>query len=160
VPICSLAPAAPAPSLANDPTPLFTPAPAPALALAARVPKVDAKTTRVFGVAFSEKSLAYLVGLQLMLNDGWHSAIPALSGLVCGVTFASGALGIDQLRFPRPVRNLFEVLLPCCCPAAALLLPCCCPAAALLLPCCCPAAAAAAALLLSCCCCAQRSCVI
>ena len=70
---------------------------------------MDSNNFRFFGVVVSDKTLTYLMGLQLLWCDGWHSAMAGIAGMLCGVVYSSGAFNIDKLRFPRPIRNFCEV---------------------------------------------------
>lgn len=48
------------------------------------VPKLFPKMFSIFGLAFSDKVLCYLLGAQLAMNDGRHSFVAAISGLLIG----------------------------------------------------------------------------
>jgi len=50
------------------------------------VPKLYPKMFSVFGLALSDKVLCYLLGAQLAFNDGRHSVIPAISGVLVGLS--------------------------------------------------------------------------
>ena len=46
---------------------------------------------------------------QLMLNDGWSSFIPALTGIVAGLIFFSEAVPMSNVLIPAPIANFFSV---------------------------------------------------
>jgi hypothetical protein len=54
----------------------------------------------LFGIAISEKSGIYLLALQLFLNNGFKSIVPALFGVVTGFLYARDILRVQRLRLP------------------------------------------------------------
>lgn len=74
------------------------------------VPKIQPRLFGVLGLDFSNKGIYYLLGLQLMLNDGWRSAVPSLSGLMAGCAYRSHVTGLSNWRVPAYVVRLLAPL--------------------------------------------------
>ncbi|GJN37916.1 hypothetical protein PR202_gb26916 [Eleusine coracana subsp. coracana] len=53
---------------------------------------------RVFGLNFSDKSLIYLAGLQLLLSSWKRSLIPGVFGLVAGSLYRLNVFGIRKMK--------------------------------------------------------------
>ncbi len=72
------------------------------------VPALSPNYFRILGLRFSDKSLVYVLALQLALSGGLRSALPALAGLLFGLVYGTDALRINRLRVPRPIRTFFR----------------------------------------------------
>lgn len=70
----------------------------------ARVPRVKSSGYQLFGMTISEKSWTYWLAGQLLVSGGFHSAVPALSGLLAGNMYDKDYCSIQTLRFPRPIE--------------------------------------------------------
>jgi hypothetical protein len=57
----------------------------------------------------SDKSLTYLLGLQLMFNRGTASVVPALCGFVAGAIAKNSNLPFKCMRVPSVVSSFFAV---------------------------------------------------
>jgi len=72
----------------------------------ALVPRLHPSYFSVGRLKFSDKSLWYLLGLQLLLNSGARSALLGLSGLLFGALYLSDAVGMaTRCVCPRPLRS-------------------------------------------------------
>ena len=98
---------------------LFAPGPyAPIFGLLAlfhaMIPKLHPAMFSVLGLRFSDKSLTYLLGAQLLGAEGLRSAAPALVGAALGrlyvSPFAKGTL--QRLRLPGFVEAIFAAAFP------------------------------------------------
>ena len=58
----------------------------------------------------SEKSLYYLLALQVMFSEGLNSVIPSLGGLLAYYTYSIDGLGLDEFRVPRFVEIFFTTI--------------------------------------------------
>lgn len=74
----------------------------------AKVPKRKPQLFRFCGITASDKTLTYLLGLQLLFNDGWSSFIAGFSGMLVGIVYSSDLLGVSRFRFPRSIRDFSE----------------------------------------------------
>ena len=83
-------------------------------ACSAKIPKSVQSHFRLAGVDVTDKTVTYLVGLQLAFNGGMESVVAAVSGILCGVLYASDVLRLSSFRFPKKLRDAFEVTAPCC----------------------------------------------
>lgn len=62
---------------------------------------------RIFGVNFSDKSIIYLAGLQLLLSSWKRSLIPGICGLVAGSLYRLNVLGIRRMKLPQIIASFF-----------------------------------------------------
>lgn len=69
------------------------------------IPKLHPRYISVCGVTFSDKTFTYILGLQLMCNGGWNSAVPAFAGLASGLAFTSEALPFRNWTIPSVIAN-------------------------------------------------------
>jgi len=61
---------------------------------------------RILGFSFSDKSLIYLLGLQLLLSS-WSSSLTAgMTGILAGSLYKSGFLRLHKWRFPHSIRRI------------------------------------------------------
>ncbi|KAG6534874.1 hypothetical protein ZIOFF_008780 [Zingiber officinale] len=65
---------------------------------------------RVFGLNFTDKSLIYLAGLQLLFSSWKRSIVPGLCGLLAGSLYRLNVLGIRKLKFPEAFLSVFSRL--------------------------------------------------
>ncbi|CAH8268851.1 unnamed protein product [Arabidopsis lyrata] len=65
---------------------------------------------RVFGVNFSDKSLIYLAGVQLLLSSWKRSIFPGICGIIAGPLYRLNILGIRKAKFPEFVASFFSRL--------------------------------------------------
>ncbi|KAK3159914.1 hypothetical protein QOZ80_1BG0052700 [Eleusine coracana subsp. coracana] len=63
---------------------------------------------RVFGLNFSDKSLIYLAGLQLLLSSWKRSLIPGVFGLVAGSLYRLNVFGIRKMKLPQIISSFFS----------------------------------------------------
>ena len=73
------------------------------------IPKLQPTYVNVLGINFSDKSFTYILGLQLMVNSGWRSIIPALTGIAAGSMFLSDALPFSSMAMPGFLSRLAQV---------------------------------------------------
>ena len=71
-------------------------------------PVVQPKFFALFGVHFSNKSLMYVAGLQLLAAHGGRSACPGAVGFLAGCAYLHDALGLHEIVLPKRFRWLFE----------------------------------------------------
>ena len=69
------------------------------------VPKLYPKMFSVFGLTLSDKVLCYLLGSQLAFNDGRHSLVPAISGLMIGLSIVGDTSLLGNSTIPRWIAN-------------------------------------------------------
>jgi UBA/TS-N domain len=62
----------------------------------------------VFGITLSDKAFIYLAAMRLLLSNAQQSAVSALAGVVAGVMYHSGFLGLRKLKLPKLVENLLQ----------------------------------------------------
>ncbi len=72
----------------------------------ASVPKVMPRILTCCGLTVSDKSLIYIVGLQLALNAGVHSALPAACGIAAGLVCRAEGLPVRDSAAPRRLARL------------------------------------------------------
>lgn len=65
----------------------------------------------VLGLSLSDKSFIYLAAMQLLLSNAQQSAASAVAGVVAGLMYHSGLLGLRTLKLPRIVEDLFNASL-------------------------------------------------
>ncbi|KAK1291843.1 hypothetical protein QJS10_CPB17g01674 [Acorus calamus] len=65
---------------------------------------------RIFGGRFSNKSLVYLAGLQLLLSAWERSFIPGICGILAGSMYHMNLLGIRRMKFPDFIATFFSRL--------------------------------------------------
>ncbi|KAK1279975.1 hypothetical protein QJS04_geneDACA015015 [Acorus gramineus] len=65
---------------------------------------------RIFGGRFSNKSLVYLAGLQLLLSAWERSLIPGICGILAGSMYHMNLLGIRRMKFPDFIATFFSRL--------------------------------------------------
>ena len=82
----------------------LTRSPSPVISAGA-IPKLHPDYFTVCGLRFSDKSLTYLLGAQLLFNGGMSSVLPSLSGLLFGALYMSDALRLQRLTWPRAFRS-------------------------------------------------------
>jgi len=61
----------------------------------------------VTGFSLSDKIFIYLAAMQLLISNAQQSAVSAAAGVVAGVVYHSGFLGLRNLKFPKIVEDLF-----------------------------------------------------
>ncbi|KAG7671066.1 hypothetical protein Ndes2437A_g04716 [Nannochloris sp. 'desiccata'] len=61
----------------------------------------------VMGFSLSDKAFIYLAAMQLLISNAQQSAVSAAAGLVAGVVYHSGFLGLRKLKLPKIVEDLF-----------------------------------------------------
>jgi hypothetical protein len=61
----------------------------------------------VIGFSLSNKIFIYLAAMQLLISNAQQSAVAAAAGVVAGVVYHSGFLGLRKLKLPNIVENLF-----------------------------------------------------
>ncbi|KAI8048011.1 hypothetical protein BDF22DRAFT_747212 [Syncephalis plumigaleata] len=66
---------------------------------------------KLFGTTFSDKSLLYLLSLQLMIANWPESVVASISGLIAGWLYRANFLGVKQWRFPGFIRRTTARLL-------------------------------------------------
>jgi hypothetical protein len=69
------------------------------------VPKLHQAYFSIFGVSFSDKSFTYFLALQMMLNSGLASVLPATSGLVLGLLYTANVLYLSSFRLPKALTS-------------------------------------------------------
>ncbi len=62
----------------------------------------------VLGFSLSDKAFIYLAAMQLLLSNAQQSAASAAAGVVAGVVYHSGFLGLRKLKLPKLVEDLFN----------------------------------------------------
>jgi len=72
------------------------------------VPKLNATAHSILKISFSEKSLIYLFGLQLLISDGLESFVAGLSGLIIGYLYLNNILDFQRFRLPQFIENSFS----------------------------------------------------
>ena len=71
-----------------------------------KVPTLIPEYFRLFGLRFSDKSLTYLLILQLACSDGSRSIFPAIVSMIGGLVYANDVLGLQsRLRYPLFIRT-------------------------------------------------------
>lgn len=65
-------------------------------------------TFQVLGFNISYKTFTYLLLAQLMMSNGWQSALAGISGLLAGLLYISDMGGIQRWRFPIWLQNFCE----------------------------------------------------
>jgi hypothetical protein len=75
------------------------------------VPKVTPSMVSFLGIQFSDKSMQYLLGAQLLSTHGWRSAIPGLIGVALGLMYTSAG-PLQRFRLPGFVSGLGGMLYP------------------------------------------------
>lgn len=63
----------------------------------------------VFGISLSDKAFIYVAALQLLLSNGQRSVAAGLAGTVAGVLYHTGFLGLQKLKLPRFIEELFSL---------------------------------------------------
>lgn len=76
----------------------------------AYVPKLKPRYMRVLGVTITDKTFTYILGLQLALNDGLQSLVPAAAGLAAGAMYRSDVLGLRRFLIPAPIAAAAETV--------------------------------------------------
>lgn len=84
-----------------------------------KVPKLHPKLFSIMGIDISNKTIMYILGLQLMFINGWSSVIPSLSGLIAGFLYCfpftnSKRNPLQNFRLPKflcRMGNFFRPLL-------------------------------------------------
>lgn len=66
------------------------------------------RRVKVLGAEFSEKSLYYLVGAQLLFSRGKNSFIVGACGFISGLVCMSGYLPYEKFTFPAAVVKFGE----------------------------------------------------
>jgi hypothetical protein len=62
----------------------------------------------VLGISLSDKVFIYIAAVQLLLSNAHQSAVSAAAGVVAGVVYHSGFLGLWKLKLPKLVEDLFN----------------------------------------------------
>ncbi|XP_009414213.2 rhomboid-like protein 20 isoform X2 [Musa acuminata AAA Group] len=65
---------------------------------------------RVLGINFTDKSIVYFVGFQLLLCGWKWSFIPGTCGVLAGFLYCVNAFGIRRLKFPKKVASVVSRL--------------------------------------------------
>ncbi|RZS17539.1 hypothetical protein BHM03_00049692 [Ensete ventricosum] len=65
---------------------------------------------RVLGINFTDKSIIYFVGFQLLLCGWKWSFIPGICGVLAGFLYRVNAFGIRRLKFPKKVASVVSRL--------------------------------------------------
>lgn len=73
------------------------------LVVTATIPKLQ--RVKFFGAEFSEKSLYYLLGAQLLFARGMSSAIVGVCGLISGLLCMSDVLPYRRVVFPKALTD-------------------------------------------------------
>ncbi|URE27049.1 UBA [Musa troglodytarum] len=64
----------------------------------------------VLGINFTDKSIVYFVGFQLLLCGWKWSFIPGICGVLAGFLYRVNAFGIRRLKFPKKVASVVSRL--------------------------------------------------
>ncbi|KMZ70874.1 Ubiquitin-associated /TS-N domain-containing protein [Zostera marina] len=67
---------------------------------------------RVFGINFSDKSLTYLAGLQLLFSSWKRSFLPGVCGILAGSLYRLNLFGIRRAKIPKFIASFFSKLFP------------------------------------------------
>ncbi|KAK1293819.1 hypothetical protein QJS10_CPA16g01189 [Acorus calamus] len=65
----------------------------------------------IFGGFFSNKSLVYMAGLQLLLSSWKQSLLPSICGILAGSIYRMNLLGIRRMKFPDSIASFFSRLM-------------------------------------------------
>lgn len=72
------------------------------------VPKLQPNYFSICGVPFSDKSVTYMLGCQLLASGGLKSVLASAVGLAIGTLYAIPLTQLQRFRFPRFVRTFFR----------------------------------------------------
>ncbi|KAK1318117.1 hypothetical protein QJS10_CPB04g00483 [Acorus calamus] len=65
----------------------------------------------ILGGFFSNKSLVYLAGLQLLLSSWKQSLLPSICGILAGSIYRMNLLGIRRMKFADSIASFFSKLM-------------------------------------------------
>ena len=82
-----------------------------------KVPKLVPRLFSIMGIDISNKTIMYIMGLQLMLANGWSSVIPSISGMIAGFLYCfpftnSKRNPLQTFRLPKFLCRLGNFLRP------------------------------------------------
>ena len=62
----------------------------------------------VLGFSASDKAFIYMAAAQLLLSNARRSVFAGLTGVLVGIVYHTGALGLHKVRLPKQLEGLFS----------------------------------------------------